>query len=69
MEKFTLDFLPKLKALSNFRLSFDNKEVVNFNGTDILIISFYDLIKDKETDARQKDLIDIKQLLAKRKHK
>ena len=68
-EKFTLDFLPKLKGLSKFTLSFDRKEIVNFNGTDILVISFDDLIKDKETDARPKDLIDIKHLLAKRKHK
>lgn len=67
MEKFTLDFLPELKGLSKFRLSFDKREVVNFNGTDILVISFDDLIKDKETDSRPKDLIDIKQLKAKRK--
>lgn len=69
MEKFTLDFLPELKGLSKFGLSFERKEVVNFNGTDILVISFDDLIKNKETDARPKDLIDIKHLLAKRKHK
>ncbi len=67
MERFTLDFLPELKGLSKFGLSFDRKEVINFNGTDILVIHFDDLIKDKETDSRPKDLIDIKQLKAKRK--
>lgn len=67
MERFTLDFLPKLKGLLKFRSSFNKKEIVNFSGTDILVISFDDLIKDKEADARQKDLIVIKQLLAKRK--
>ena len=67
MERFTLDFLPELKGLSKFGLSFDRKEVVNFNGIDILLINFDDLIKDKEKDSRPKDLIDIKQLKAKRK--
>lgn len=69
MEKFTLDFLPGLKGLSKFRLSFDRKEVVKFNGTDILVINFDDLIKDKQTDARPQDLIDIKHLLAVRKRR
>ena len=69
MERFTLDFLPELKGLLKFRLSFDKREIIDFNGTDILVISFDDLIKDKEADARPKDLLDIKQLLAKRKLK
>lgn len=69
MERFTLDFLPELKGLSKFRMSFDRKEVVNFNGTNILVISFDDLINDKKTDARPKDLIDIKHLLTKIKNK
>ena len=69
MEKFTLDFLPKLKGLSRFGLSFDKKEIINFNGIDILVISFDDLILDKEANARPKDLIDIKHLLAKKKRK
>ena len=69
MEKFTLDFLPKLKGLTKFQLSFNKREIVNFKGTNILVISFDDLIKDKEKNARPKDLNDIKQLLAKRKQK
>lgn len=68
IEKCTIDFLPELKALPKFRRSFDKREVVSFNGIDILVIGFEDLIKDKETNARPKDLIDIKQLMAKRKH-
>ena len=69
MEKFTLDFLPALKELSKFRSSFEKKEVVNLNGTDIFVISFEDLIKDKMANSRPKDLSDIKKLLAKRKPK
>ena len=67
MERFTLDFLPTLKGLSKFVLSFKKREVVNFKGVDIFVINFDDLIKDKETDSRPKDLIDIKQLKGKRK--
>ena len=69
MERFTLDFLPKLKGLSRFGLSFAKKEIINFNGIDILVISFDDLILDKEANARPNDLIDIKHLLAKKKRK
>jgi len=69
MEKFTLDFLPKLKELSKFRSSFEKKEIVSFNGIDIFVISFDDLIKDKKANSRPKDLADIKQLLDKRKSK
>jgi len=36
-------------------------------GTDILVISFEDLIKDKEGNPRPEDLMDIKHLIAKRK--
>jgi len=67
MESLTSDFLPELKGLSKFRSLFDKKEIVNFNGTDILVICFEDLIKDKEANARPKDLMDIKHLIAKRK--
>ncbi len=62
LEHFTLDFLPQLKGLSNFGLSFENREIVNVNDIDILFIGYQDLIKDKETTARPKDLEDIEQL-------
>ena len=60
-------YLPGIKELSKFRSSFQKKEIVNFNGTDIFVISFDDLIKDKKANSRPKDLTDIKQLIAKRK--
>ena len=62
LENFTLDLLPQLKGLAQFRLSFENRETVNINDIDIYFISYQDLIKDKETTARTKDLIDIEQL-------
>ncbi len=62
LENFTLDLLPQLKGLAQFRLSFENRETVNINDIDIYFISYQDLIKDKEATARTKDLIDIEQL-------
>lgn len=67
LEKFTLDFLPKLKGLSKFRTSFDKKEVVNLKGIDIPFIGLDDLLVDKGTNSRLKDLSDITQLKSKRK--
>jgi predicted nucleotidyltransferase len=69
LEKITLDFLPELKGLSKFRESFDKKDTVNINGIDILFINFDDLIEDKSANSRPKDLLDIKQLKAKKKEK
>jgi hypothetical protein len=63
----TIDFLPILKGLSEFGKSFAKKEIVNLQGTDIIFIDFDDLIKDKSANSRPKDLMDIKELKAKRK--
>ena len=67
LEKFTLDFLPKLKGLSKFRSSFDKIEIVNLKGIDIPFIAFDDLLEDKVANSRPKDLSDINQLKSKRK--
>ena len=61
-EKFTLDFLPELNGLGKFRESFDQREKVTLGKTEISFISFADLIKNKEHNARPKDLKDIEQL-------
>lgn len=66
MEQFTLDFLPVIKGLSKFSVSFDKREVITLNETNISFINFDDLIKDKEASSRPKDLADIKQLKSKR---
>lgn len=67
LEKFTLDFLPKLKGISKFSKSFESRETVNIKGIEVLIINFEDLIADKATNSRPKDLLDIKELKSKRK--
>jgi hypothetical protein len=67
-EKFTLDFLPELKASLRFRPSFNRKEIVTLNDTKIPFISYEDLILDKKENARSKDIADIKQLNINRKN-
>lgn len=66
-EDFTLDLLPQIKAPLKFRSSFEAKEMVRFRNIDIPFISYDDLIKDKEANARPKDLEDIKILKNKRR--
>jgi hypothetical protein len=61
-EKFTLDFLPELKASLKFRSSFDKREIVAFNDTEIPFINYDDLILDKKANARPKDITDIEKL-------
>jgi hypothetical protein len=39
-EKFTLDFLPELSGLGKFRQSFNQREKVNLDGTEISFISY-----------------------------
>lgn len=67
MENFTLDLLPKLKGLSKFSSSYYKREIVDFKQTNIHVLSFEDLIQEKKTDARPKDLLDIKYLIAKKR--
>lgn len=68
-DNFTADFLPELKALLQFRACFERKEIVNLFETDIPFISYNDLIEDKKTNARPKDLTDIEELKNTRKGK
>lgn len=67
-DAFTLDFLPSLKGLSRFRKSFETKEIVTINEVEIYLINFEDLIADKSTNSRPKDLEDIKMLKSKNKN-
>jgi predicted nucleotidyltransferase len=62
----TIDFLPELPGLSKFRHSYERKEVVNVEGVNFLFINFDDLILNKQTLQREKDISDIEEL--KRRH-
>lgn len=61
-EKFTVDFLPELKASLKFRLAFRRRETVSLNDTEIAFISYEDLILDKKANGRLKDITDLEQL-------
>jgi|SRR6185437_6983644 len=62
LEKFTLDFLPELNGLGRFSVAFEEREIINISETEISIIGFDDLIKNKKINARPKDITDIEQL-------
>ncbi|ANH82678.1 hypothetical protein A8C56_18365 [Niabella ginsenosidivorans] len=69
LEKFTIDFLPTLKAKINFRAAFNRRENVTFSNINIPFICYEDLIFDKLANARPKDITDIKQLKTRIKEK
>jgi len=67
-DTFTIDFLPELPGLSKFRNSYENKEVVQVEGVDIMFINFDDVITNKQEVAREKDITDIHELMKRRKN-
>jgi predicted nucleotidyltransferase len=62
LAKFTLDFLPNLKGVTNFKQAYEKKEITTINGIDIQFIGFDELLQDKAANSRPKDLTDIQQL-------
>lgn len=61
-EDYTLDLLPSIKAPLKFGESFAKKQVVESGGVEIYFISFEDLVKDKESLGRAKDVEDVRHL-------
>lgn len=61
-DNFTLDILPEIKATIKFFDANKRKETVEFNDTQIHYMNYFDLIEDKKSTARKKDLEDIEQL-------
>ncbi len=67
-DTFTIDFLPELPGLSKFRNSYENKEIAQVDGIDIMFINFDDVITNKQVLAREKDITDINELKKRRKN-
>jgi hypothetical protein len=67
LDKFTLDFLPKLKRSSKFRQSSEKREIIKIKGVEMPIIGIEELLKDKAANSRPKDLDDINHLKSKSK--
>jgi predicted nucleotidyltransferase len=61
-DDYTLDLLPRIKAPLKFSVAFAKKKTLEQDGVKISFISFDDLIKDKEVNARPKDINDIEKL-------
>ena len=59
--EYTLDFLPELPGLPKFREAFNSKVTTKLDETEILFISFDDLLKNKQALNRPKDQEDIRQ--------
>jgi len=69
LDKFTLDFLPKLKGQTKFRTAFSKRDITTIDGVDMLFIGFDELLEDKAHNSRPKDLSDIKHLKSIKKNK
>lgn len=63
-EDYSLDMLPNLKAPLKFRVSFAKREIVISEGVEICFLNYDDLIQDKESLGRPKDMDDIEHLKA-----
>ncbi|MFT5618431.1 MAG: hypothetical protein ACI85I_001664 [Arenicella sp.] len=61
-EEFTFDLLLRISLDARFYDVFNNKETIRFEKVPIHFISIHDLIRDKETTGREKDLEDVRQL-------
>lgn len=61
-KNFKLDFLPTMLALPDFKKSYNEKRIAKYRSALISIISYSDLIKNKEATARAKDIEDVIQL-------
>jgi len=62
LNRFTLDFLPKLKGATKFKQAYEKREITTIKGIDMQFIGFDELLQDKAANSRPKDLADIKQL-------
>lgn len=61
-DNFSLDLLPSVKAAIKFSEADLRKETVEVDGIHIHFMGYRDLIEDKSSAGRQKDLEDIDHL-------
>src|ERR1017187_10568203 len=57
-ENFKLDCVPVMIALADFKKCYNDRRNAKFGNVNVPIISYEDLIKNKEAMAREKDLED-----------
>ncbi len=61
-DRFTIDFLPTIIGLEKFITSFKKRNIIKIEGIQIDFICLEDLLINKKTTARPKDIDDINQL-------
>lgn len=65
-EEFTLDLLPELPGLSRFLTSYNKRVESKIGEVKLPILCYEELMVNKKTLGRQKDIEDIKQLQMRR---
>lgn len=65
-QNFRLEFLPSIPGVASFRASMENASETRLDGVLIKILSYDDLIKNKETLGRAVDRQDVEELRRRR---
>lgn len=66
LKESTVDFLPELPGLMRFRTSFNDRDFVKIDEIEVPFVNYDDLILNKQTQGRPKDIEDIEQLKLRR---
>lgn len=61
-DDFSLDLLPKIKAALKFVEAYQRKDTIEIEDITINVLSYSDLILDKQALGRKKDLEDVQHL-------
>ena len=67
-DDFTLDLLPQMPGLGKFHQSFQKKAILGAGKQQIPVLSYEDLVVNKQVQGRRKDVDDIREL-KRRRHK
>jgi predicted nucleotidyltransferase len=59
---FRTEFLPKIPGIKSFTESFKNASKTEIDGVHVFILSYEDLLKNKEASNRPIDKIDVEEL-------
>ncbi|MFN1216123.1 hypothetical protein ACKW6Q_03965 [Chryseobacterium kwangjuense] len=59
---FTLDLLPEIRSKTSYSIANLRKKTVQYGGVNMYFIGLNDLIDDKKSNGRKKDIEDINEL-------
>jgi len=61
-DNFTLDFIPTIKSDISFKEADSRKDSIVIENTTVYFMSYRDLVIDKESSSRKKDIEDLEHL-------